>query len=43
VLTPLCDLAPNFVHPVLGESLGALASRVRDPEAVRLRQTTLCP
>jgi 2-amino-4-hydroxy-6-hydroxymethyldihydropteridine diphosphokinase len=37
VLTPLCDLAPDFVHPVLGESIGALAARVSDPESVRLK------
>jgi len=35
VLEPLCDLAPNFVHPTLGETIEALARRVRDPAAVR--------
>jgi 2-amino-4-hydroxy-6-hydroxymethyldihydropteridine diphosphokinase len=42
VLTPLCDLASDFVHPVLGETVGALTSRVRDPEAVRLHRAALC-
>ena len=34
-LVPLADLAPDLVHPVLGETLGRLAARVRDPGAVR--------
>jgi 2-amino-4-hydroxy-6-hydroxymethyldihydropteridine diphosphokinase len=37
VLEPLCDLAPNFVHPILGETIEVLARRVRDPAAVRRR------
>jgi 2-amino-4-hydroxy-6-hydroxymethyldihydropteridine diphosphokinase len=37
VLEPLCDLAADFIHPVLGETIEALALRVRDPAAVRLR------
>jgi 2-amino-4-hydroxy-6-hydroxymethyldihydropteridine diphosphokinase len=37
VLMPLSDLARNFVHPMLGESIGTLAARVYDPQAVRLR------
>ena len=37
VLEPLCDLAPAVVHPVSGESVEALARRVRDPAAVRRR------
>lgn len=37
VLEPLCDLAAEFIHPVLGETIEALAVRVRDPAAVRLR------
>ena len=36
VLEPLCDLAPEFVHPLLGVRVDALARRVRDPRAVRL-------
>lgn len=36
VLEPLHDVAPNLVHPVLGETVKNLAQRVRDPEAVRL-------
>jgi len=35
VLEPLCDLAPEFIHPVLGETIEVLAKRVRDPKAVR--------
>ncbi len=35
VLEPLCDLAPDRIHPTLGESYATLAARVRDPEAVR--------
>jgi 2-amino-4-hydroxy-6-hydroxymethyldihydropteridine diphosphokinase len=34
-LVPLADLAPDLVHPVLGETLGRLAARVLDPGAVR--------
>jgi len=35
VLEPLRDLAPELVHPVLGETVEKLAARVRDPRAVR--------
>jgi 2-amino-4-hydroxy-6-hydroxymethyldihydropteridine diphosphokinase len=35
VLEPLCALAPELVHPVLGATVAALAARVRDPTAVR--------
>ncbi len=35
VLEPLCDLAPEFVHPVLRVTVENLARRVRDPAAVR--------
>lgn len=41
VLTPLGDLASDFVHPVLGESIGVLAARVCDPLAVRLSEALL--
>jgi 2-amino-4-hydroxy-6-hydroxymethyldihydropteridine diphosphokinase len=34
-LEPLCDLAPELVHPVLGETIERLARRVRDPARVR--------
>jgi 2-amino-4-hydroxy-6-hydroxymethyldihydropteridine diphosphokinase len=34
VLEPLCELAPELLHPVLGATIGALAARVRDPAAV---------
>jgi len=37
VLEPLCDLAAEFIHPILGETIEVLAKRVRDPEAVRRR------
>lgn len=35
VLEPLCDLAADVVHPLLGETIGKLALRVRSPAAVR--------
>ncbi len=35
VLEPLAELAPERVHPVLGETFSALARRVRDPAALR--------
>jgi 2-amino-4-hydroxy-6-hydroxymethyldihydropteridine diphosphokinase len=35
VLEPLCDLAADFVHPVLQETIEQLARRVRAPAAVR--------
>jgi 2-amino-4-hydroxy-6-hydroxymethyldihydropteridine diphosphokinase len=37
VLEPLCDLAPDFIHPILEETIEVLARRVRDPAAVRRR------
>jgi 2-amino-4-hydroxy-6-hydroxymethyldihydropteridine diphosphokinase len=37
VLDPLCDLAPQLVHPLLGETIESLARRVRDPAAARRR------
>lgn len=37
VLEPLRDLAPRLLHPVLGETVEALALRRRDPAAVRRR------
>jgi len=36
VLEPLCDLAPELRHPRLGERIGDLARKHRDPGAVRL-------
>ena len=32
VLDPLCDLVPDAVHPLLGETFAALARRARDPD-----------
>lgn len=37
VLEPLAALAPQLVHPTLGEPIVVLAARARDPRAVRLR------
>ena len=36
VLEPLCELAPQWVHPRSGKTVAELAARVRDPVAVRL-------
>lgn len=36
ILEPLAALAPDVVHPLLGESIASLAQRVRDPNAVRI-------
>jgi len=35
VLTPLCDLAPGWRHPLLGVTASGLLAGVRDPQAVR--------
>jgi 2-amino-4-hydroxy-6-hydroxymethyldihydropteridine diphosphokinase len=35
VLEPLCEIAPDLVHPRLGEKIHTLAARVRDPGTVR--------
>ena len=35
VLEPLCDVAPEWLHPIFGKSVEDLARRVRDPAAVR--------
>ncbi len=37
VLEPLCDLAPELVFPVSGETIQQLAARVRDSASVRRR------
>lgn len=34
ILEPLCDLAPDFVHPVLHESISALLANCADPSIV---------
>ncbi|MGH7337010.1 MAG: 2-amino-4-hydroxy-6-hydroxymethyldihydropteridine diphosphokinase [Myxococcota bacterium] len=39
VLEPLCDLAPDLVLPGAAASVSALAAAVRDPAAVRVRET----
>jgi 2-amino-4-hydroxy-6-hydroxymethyldihydropteridine diphosphokinase len=41
VLEPLCDLAPDLIHPTLGETVEVLARRVRDTEAVRRRASSV--
>jgi 2-amino-4-hydroxy-6-hydroxymethyldihydropteridine diphosphokinase len=35
VLEPLCELAPDLVHPQSGETVSELAARRRDPKRVR--------
>ncbi|HBZ72389.1 MAG TPA: 2-amino-4-hydroxy-6-hydroxymethyldihydropteridine diphosphokinase [Deltaproteobacteria bacterium] len=35
VLEPLCELAPDLVHPQCGETVAELATRRRDPKRVR--------
>lgn len=41
VLEPLCDLAPDFIHPGQQQSIADLAKAVRDESAVRLCSTEL--
>ena len=41
VLEPLCDLAPDFLHPRTQTTLAELARAVRDESAVRLWPTAL--
>lgn len=36
ILEPLAALAPDVVHPRVGESIASLAERVRDPRGVRI-------
>jgi 2-amino-4-hydroxy-6-hydroxymethyldihydropteridine diphosphokinase len=43
VLEPLSDLAPDLIHPTLGETIEALACGVRDPAAVRRRTSSSPP
>jgi 2-amino-4-hydroxy-6-hydroxymethyldihydropteridine diphosphokinase len=35
VLEPLCEIAPDLVHPRLGVTISTLAARARDPGKVR--------
>jgi 2-amino-4-hydroxy-6-hydroxymethyldihydropteridine diphosphokinase len=36
VLAPLCDLAPEFVHPVLRKSVNDLKEALKNPEGVAI-------
>ena len=36
VLAPLCDLIPDYIHPVLKESIGALREKCADPLWIEL-------
>lgn len=36
VLVPLCELAPDLRHPILGTTMRALLERLDDPSPVRL-------
>ncbi len=36
VLTPLCELAPNLIHPVLGTSIRAMKNACEDKSEVRI-------
>ena len=40
VLEPLCDIAARVVHPASGKTLEELAALVREPEAVRLFESS---
>jgi len=42
VLEPFAELAPALVHPTRGETIAALAAKVRDPQAVRLHEPPAC-
>ncbi len=36
VLMPLAELAPHFLHPVLGKTVSELLAGVKDPKRIRL-------
>jgi 2-amino-4-hydroxy-6-hydroxymethyldihydropteridine diphosphokinase len=43
VLAPLAELAPDFRHPVLGETVASLLATLRDPHAVRRLEEPVVP
>jgi 2-amino-4-hydroxy-6-hydroxymethyldihydropteridine diphosphokinase len=43
VLTPLAELARNFLHPVLGQTVSTLLATLRDPHGVRRLEDSVLP